>query len=651
MFNYYYTRHEASQSDLQRDKLETDLKKEVKKLQKYRDQIKTWQLNEALEASIVPARLQEHRRLVEEAMEQYKDVEKLSKMKSYLNQLIMLAALEQDENRNLGREGVAAVQFLATCIEELGEQNEQLEAEYDRLSQKKTTRKNLLQYEERKQEIDAFTTRNNFHIERLEHTIRFLKRGRVPAEMVTMIQDDISFYIESNQEPDFVDDETLYDEIFKEATRHKEAQELKRAEEQQQSVLNGDDPELATAPRPPTNGHHASAPASSQPSVPSSVPEASSSSSTQSSSPHKPQRAATPAHASPVFSSPAIIKTLKPAAAPSKPVGALKWAALAAGEPREEQRRKDDVRPRRRPQNDAPASESPSDTPEPLPPLPPVLLLLLLLPVLLVSQPAPLTAPSLLPAAPAATTLTILDTTYPLASLVSGGSDVERDLFADTNLIRLPPGIQDLIVSFTASRKDPQGTPQFLRHDSAAYNQYQSPIQKPFLPKLLRSAFYPYLAPFVRRSPQALKPPPNLLKLQLYWNNLRLSTANFESYVQQIQTLSASATPESLAVVNELTMVLFYGYYYGFVPLENTVAELCLYKLGWKPYKTKEGLDGADEPRSFYHWFKPIAVHSAGADSVEFGDYQVFDLLPWEIYVKRNFRFDHALSVAKPAGI
>ncbi|KAM9921668.1 hypothetical protein OXX80_012104, partial [Metschnikowia pulcherrima] len=98
LFNYYYSRHESSTNDSQREKLESDLKKEIKKLQKFRDQIKTWQGNDSLEATIASSKLQEHRRLVEEAMECYKEVEKNSKMKSFSNQSIMLASLENGEH-------------------------------------------------------------------------------------------------------------------------------------------------------------------------------------------------------------------------------------------------------------------------------------------------------------------------------------------------------------------------------------------------------------------------------------------------------------------------------------------------------------------------------------------------------------------------
>lgn len=640
------------------------MKKEIKKLQKFRDQIKTWQLNDAIEAAIVPARLQEHRRLVEEAMERYKDVEKSSKMKSYSNQLIMLAALEQDENRNMTAEGIDCIEFLDTCIEELNEQNEGLESEYEKLNQKKTSKKNSSQFDDRKQEIDSFTARNNFHIEKLEHCIQFLRRGRIQADLVNAIRDDISFYIESNQEPDFIDDETLYDEIIKEAKKQKEAQDIQREREQQlESVLNEDltnASQASSSSAPPTAGAP-TAISNNSPISSVQIPGSShsSSSTTQSSSPHK-NNVSTPILApqvipqSPEFSSPAIIKTLKPATTPTKPVGALKWATAAASSLEKENK--------------------------------------VQTPVQQVIQPVQHVQPAPIPTATQTNTqaqtqpestkyfqqtstieesseesFSLFQKEFDVQSLTSSLSDIEQDLFSDINLIKLPPGIQDLVVSFTASRKTPSTEPKYLLQPSTSipYNQFNLPIQRPFLPTLLRSSFYPNLMPssFIRKpSQQTLKPPPNLLKLQTYWNSIRTELTNFDKYVQQIQQLTTQATPELLALVNELTTVFFYGYYYGFSPLENFIAEQCLFQLGWKPYRTKDQqqqsttitINGdSSVEKEYYHWFKSIKIHANSSQlgsnvNAEFGDYQVFDLLAWEIYVKSNFKFDFNLSQSEP---
>ncbi|CAK7900724.1 general negative regulator of transcription subunit 3 [[Candida] anglica] len=701
LFNYYYTRHEDSNNDSQRDKLEGDLKKEIKKLQKFRDQIKTWQSNDTIEASVVPARLQEHRRLVEEAMERYKDVEKSSKMKSYSNQSIMLAALELENE--LSPEAVGAVQFVERCIEELQEQSEALESEYEKLSQKKTRKNGSSEAEERKQEIDSFSSRNSFHIEKLEHVISFLKRDKIDPDLIWMIQDDINFYIESNQEPDFVDDETLYDEIFKEASKihHREAQEKQREQSHQSQSVFTEGDESKDSSVNGSSGHNQPPPAPVP--FPPQVTNSQSNSTTTSSSPNKPT-ISTPVlksvtiPVSPDNSSPAIIKTLKPATTPSKPVGNLKWSAAAAGNSGVDTKSKGQLQfhsqSQSQSQSQSPKLQNSNAYEQPL------------------TQQLAHTQSQMLqnshsnnsqhsqknqgigqqgtqqeqehkesyvPSQAQRTDTT--DNSAPLQgryetildSMLKNSNlcPVEYELFSDMNLVKLPPGIQDLIVSFTATRKACSSGCKILVTNHQ-YNPYTTPIMKPFLHSALRSSFYPHLSSQepVKKS-QAVKPPLNLLKLQSYWNSIRASN-NFDKFVQQIQALSLHTTTESLILVNELTMVLFYGYYYGFIPLENAIAELCLFQLGWRPYNTKsnqqsKNLDSevgfkvtspfekaSEESRNIFHWFKCIKVHAntqSLGSLVEFGDYYVFDLMAWDMYSKTNFKFDHSLSQNEPSKI
>ncbi|VDP02134.1 unnamed protein product [Soboliphyme baturini] len=74
--------HEAINLN-QKEKFESDLKKEIKKLQRLRDQIKGWQnCNDIKDKT----QLQEFRRLIEQKMEQFKVVERETKTKAYSKQ-------------------------------------------------------------------------------------------------------------------------------------------------------------------------------------------------------------------------------------------------------------------------------------------------------------------------------------------------------------------------------------------------------------------------------------------------------------------------------------------------------------------------------------------------------------------------------------
>lgn len=76
IFDMYYERHESCVNNpSQKDKLEADLKREVKKLQRLREQIKSWQSSPEVKDK---DSLLNYRRSVEIAMEKYKAVEKAS---------------------------------------------------------------------------------------------------------------------------------------------------------------------------------------------------------------------------------------------------------------------------------------------------------------------------------------------------------------------------------------------------------------------------------------------------------------------------------------------------------------------------------------------------------------------------------------------
>jgi CCR4-NOT transcription complex subunit 3 len=74
--------NEAS-SDNQRDKLQDDLKKEIKKLQRLREQVKTWQSSSDIKDK---EKLNQYRKLIEKQMETFKDVERENKTKPHSKQ-------------------------------------------------------------------------------------------------------------------------------------------------------------------------------------------------------------------------------------------------------------------------------------------------------------------------------------------------------------------------------------------------------------------------------------------------------------------------------------------------------------------------------------------------------------------------------------
>lgn len=613
LFNYYFTRHEASTSDSQREKLESDLKKEIKKLQKFRDQIKTWQGNGSLEAAIAPLKLQEHRRLVEEAMECYKDVEKNSKMKSFSNQSIMLAAKEND--LIMTPEVLDALEFLVGVEEELTEQNETLEEEYEKLSQKKVRKNNMLQIEERKQELEGFKSKNEFHLDNIEAVVRYLKSGKVSVESVWTIQDDLNFYVESNQEPDFVDDDTLYDEIFKEAKQNSENNTVVsngHPDESFEVSLNGLEDDEPT--------HIASEPATARKGTSSASPAPTQEQASASEIPSKPTANVTvknnqPAGRSEVAdnSTPGFVTTLKPAAAPPKPAGALKWSIAAGGAA---------------PKSDGSNGHSATEKTEAKKPE-----------TIEVEKKAPVSKKDNRPEERASSELLSLLTKneeYSAHLEVLKNSSLapcELELFSDVNLLRSPPGIQKFAVAFTATNRATSECKLLVAPQK--YSPVSCFMRKTYLPRDYQEGF----------GPQHTKLPMFLSKLQGYWNRIRASNL-FNQLVKEVEILEHQKTSESTAMVNELTMVLFYGYYCGYIPMENIIAESLLHKLGWTPYGMDDGADlNPNLLEQHQHWVLQVGT----SEAADVGDFRVFDLSLWEIYVKYGFKYDPRLSQSGPA--
>lgn len=633
LFNYYFQRHEASNNDSQREKLEADLKKEIKKLQKFRDQIKTWQGNDAIEAAVAAQKLQEHRRLVEEAMECYKDVEKTSKMKSYSNQSIMLAALDNNENQ-LTPEGAEAADFLREVQEELNDQNEKLDEEYEKLSQKKVRKNNMLAIEERKLELEGFKTRNEFHVDKIEGLLGFLTSGKIAPELIMAIQDDLNFYVESNQEPDFMDDETMYDELYREAKENHE-RNINVNETMEESFdlsLSNGHESHDTEATGHADGSILSSIKESPHSSASPAPEITPLTSQQSLESSKEKQHSTPkakftAQASKIenaaSSSPAIITTLKPASTPSKPVGALKWSLAAAGNSKssESPNGSKQASPERNDNNENSKKEEARESPA---------------------------LPSHDESNASAELLSLLTKNDEFSAHLevlknSKLNPTELSIFSDVNLLKAPVGVQDLVASFAASNKANESSK--LLQKQAEYDPFTwSPIAKPYL----FQGLYPSPTKFDQLTVRA---PVFLGRLQNQWG--RLKTLNyFEQYAQEIESLEIQRTSDSTPVVNEMTLVLFYGYYYGYLPLENVVAESLLSRLGWRPYGASESEPEKSGFKQLQFWFKPVSGDSMGAKdpaSLEVGDFRVFDLVLWEIYFKQGFKFDPRLSRPCPA--
>lgn len=191
----------------QKEKLEDQLKKEIKKLQRSRDQIKTW----AAMSEIKDKKpLLDHRKLIETQMERFKAVEKEMKTKAYSKEGLQLASKIDPKDK----EKMDMVEFLQHMNEELERQIETLEAEVETLQANvKKSKKGDNTKAERIAALEESVEQHKWHQGKLDLLQRALENGNVETDQVKEIEDSIKYYVESNQDADFMDDDTIYDDF------------------------------------------------------------------------------------------------------------------------------------------------------------------------------------------------------------------------------------------------------------------------------------------------------------------------------------------------------------------------------------------------------------------------------------------------------
>lgn len=142
-------------------------------------------------------------------MERFKVVERETKTKAYskeglgAGQKLDPAQREKEEISN----------WLTTSINSLQIQVDQCECEIESLLAGKKKRID----KDKQDRIDEFRSkleRHKFHISKLETLLRKLDNDDVEVEQIRRIKDDVEYYIESSQEPDFEENEYLYDDII-----------------------------------------------------------------------------------------------------------------------------------------------------------------------------------------------------------------------------------------------------------------------------------------------------------------------------------------------------------------------------------------------------------------------------------------------------
>lgn len=210
-FETIFDKIQSTSNNNQKEKYEQDLKKEIKKLQRLRDQIKTWLSSNEIKDKRA---LLENRKLIESQMERFKAIEKEMKTKAFSKE----GLLQREKMDPKEKEKLDTCEWITSMVEELSRQIETAEAELETLQGSSKRGKKDHSKAERVAELEERLERYKWHINRLELTLRLLENDHLAVEKVgrvaliarywilkndefkvTAIKDLVAYYVDSNQ--------------------------------------------------------------------------------------------------------------------------------------------------------------------------------------------------------------------------------------------------------------------------------------------------------------------------------------------------------------------------------------------------------------------------------------------------------------------
>ncbi|QIX00201.1 hypothetical protein AMS68_005718 [Peltaster fructicola] len=334
----------------QKEKLEDALKKEIKKLQRSRDKVKGWVGSNDIKDK---KPLMDQRRLIETQMETFKAVEKEMKTKAFSKEGLS-AATKLDPKE---KEKLETCNFISDMVDELGRQIETIETEQETLQAGVKKGKKDTGRADRLAELERVMDRHKWHVSKLEIMLRLVENDKMQVDEVRGLEEEIKYYVEQNQEVDFMDNEDIYCELNleEEEDTFGMTNDLDKVSSQDAQSIQDEPPEAELKPlvAPANKGKAAAQPDTA----------------TQARRPSVQLKTPLPVlstlHAGvPIAAATKVDTTMKPAPIPTIPVGqTLKYASAAAAAAASEKTAVG-ISPLPPPPNAARTSESASPAPQ-----------------------------------------------------------------------------------------------------------------------------------------------------------------------------------------------------------------------------------------------------------------------------------------------
>lgn len=206
IFDEIWEKVYGAQNQNQKEKFESELKSQIKKLQRYRDDIKTWITNSDIKDK---RPLTDARKLIETEMERFKVCEKEFKTKAFSKEGLSQAPKEDPKEKERNR----VRKWIASALETITGQVDVYEAELEQINNAKKKKK-----DSGAQKWEDLIERCRYHEERLELVLRLIDNESLSPEDVDNIKDQLDYLLEqmvdgNTEEVDGIDDDSIYEEL------------------------------------------------------------------------------------------------------------------------------------------------------------------------------------------------------------------------------------------------------------------------------------------------------------------------------------------------------------------------------------------------------------------------------------------------------
>jgi CCR4-NOT transcription complex subunit 3 len=178
----------------------TDLKKEIKKLQRYREDIMKWSSNPEVRDKVV---LAESRRRIEVEMEKFKAFERESKTKPFsMMGLAMGGRMDaQEQKKHEKRESIEEI------VEGLTQESDSIRVEWESLNAKKKKSKSDLT---RIDDLKKYSEWHAFHMQSLEQVLRRLDNDLLDPDDLDVLIESLQLYLDQYEQLDYYNDPDMY---------------------------------------------------------------------------------------------------------------------------------------------------------------------------------------------------------------------------------------------------------------------------------------------------------------------------------------------------------------------------------------------------------------------------------------------------------